>query len=256
MSDRQKLGGGGANSRVDPGGAAHGSHGAASEAALFVAWRNAAVFCHVLGGAVAAPDVRFESAFLVEQDRVPVPWGSCGVNLAWRAKSVGGGDEFQQFVAGFVAVFSSGYERSSTAEQDSSKTTPRLKTSDRPSTRWPSPRACSRPQERAGRCGYANAAVAEILILEGEPEIRHAGFAGRVDQDLGGLDVPVDQPSSVGVMSRMIWVEGMAIDGGLGQVLLRSTKPGRDGRAWRGPRLQQGTPRCPPVESFAQGLAP
>ena len=42
--------------------------------------------------------------------------------------------------------------------------------------------------------------LAEVLILEGKPEIGHAGFARGVDQDVGGLDVPVDQPSAMGVM--------------------------------------------------------
>ena len=50
-----------------------------------------------------------------------------------------------------------------------------------------------------GRAGQPPA-LAEVLILEGEPEVRHAGFARCVDQDVGGLDVPVDQPSGVGVM--------------------------------------------------------
>ncbi len=44
------------------------------------------------------------------------------------------------------------------------------------------------------------APLAEVFILEGQPEVGHAGFARGVDQDVGGLDVPVDQPPSVGVM--------------------------------------------------------
>ena len=51
-----------------------------------------------------------------------------------------------------------------------------------------------------GRCAGQPAALAEVFILEGEPEVRHAGFARCVDQDVGGLDVPVDQPSGVGVV--------------------------------------------------------
>ena len=51
-----------------------------------------------------------------------------------------------------------------------------------------------------GRRAGQPATLAEVFILEGEPEVRHAGLARRVDQDVGGLDVPVDQPSGVGVM--------------------------------------------------------
>ena len=51
-----------------------------------------------------------------------------------------------------------------------------------------------------GRCARQPATLAEVLILEGEPEVGDAGFARCVDQDVGGLDVPVDQPSGVGVM--------------------------------------------------------
>ena len=51
-----------------------------------------------------------------------------------------------------------------------------------------------------GRRAGQPAPLAEVFILEGEPEVGHAGFARSVDQDVGGLDVPVDQPSGVGVM--------------------------------------------------------
>ena len=44
------------------------------------------------------------------------------------------------------------------------------------------------------------ATLAEVLVLEGKPEVGDAGLARGVDQDVGGLDVPVDQPSGVGVM--------------------------------------------------------
>ena len=58
-----------------------------------------------------------------------------------------------------------------------------------------------------GRRAGQPAALAEVLILEGEPEVGHAGFARGVDQDVGGLDVPVDQSSGVGVMQarRRSW---------------------------------------------------
>jgi hypothetical protein len=42
--------------------------------------------------------------------------------------------------------------------------------------------------------------LAEILILEGEPEVGDTGPARGIDEDVGGLDVPVDQPPGVGVM--------------------------------------------------------
>ena len=51
-----------------------------------------------------------------------------------------------------------------------------------------------------GRCARQPAALAEVFILQGEPEVGHAGFARCVDQDVRGLDVPVDQPPGVGVM--------------------------------------------------------
>ena len=51
-----------------------------------------------------------------------------------------------------------------------------------------------------GGCAGQPPALAEVFILEGEPEIRHAGFARGVDENVGGFDVPMDQPSAVGVM--------------------------------------------------------
>ena len=50
------------------------------------------------------------------------------------------------------------------------------------------------------RCSGQPATLAEVFILEGEPEVRNARFACGINQDVGGLDVPVDQPPSVGVM--------------------------------------------------------
>ena len=51
-----------------------------------------------------------------------------------------------------------------------------------------------------GRRAGQPAPLAKVFILEGEPEVGHAGFARCVDQDVGGLDVPVDQAPGVGVM--------------------------------------------------------
>jgi hypothetical protein len=42
--------------------------------------------------------------------------------------------------------------------------------------------------------------LSKVFILEGETEVRHARFACGVDQNVRGLDVAVDQPSSVGVV--------------------------------------------------------
>jgi len=45
--------------------------------------------------------------------------------------------------------------------------------------------------------------LAEVLVSEREPEVRDTGLARAVDQDVGGLDVPVDQPPGVGVVKRL-----------------------------------------------------
>ena len=70
--------------------------------------------------------------------------------------------------------------------------------SERPSTRCPSPLACSGTHVRGS--SSQSPTLAEVLVLEGESEVRETGFARSVDQDVGRLDVPVDQPSGVGVM--------------------------------------------------------
>ena len=54
-----------------------------------------------------------------------------------------------------------------------------------------------------GGCPGQPATLAEVLVLEGQPEVGDAGFARGVDQDVGGLDVPVDQPPGVGVMQGL-----------------------------------------------------
>ena len=54
-----------------------------------------------------------------------------------------------------------------------------------------------------GGCPSEPATLAEVLVLEGQPEVRDARLARGVDQDVGGLDVPVDQPSGVGVMQGL-----------------------------------------------------
>ncbi len=51
-----------------------------------------------------------------------------------------------------------------------------------------------------GRRAGQPATLAEVLVSERKPEVGDTGFARSVDQDVGGLDVPVDQPSGVGVM--------------------------------------------------------
>ena len=52
------------------------------------------------------------------------------------------------------------------------------------------------------RAGEADA-FAEILFLQRQPEIGEVRLAGGVDQDVGGLDVPVDQPARVGVVQGL-----------------------------------------------------
>jgi hypothetical protein len=47
-----------------------------------------------------------------------------------------------------------------------------------------------------------SATFAEVLILEGEPEVGDTGLARGIDEDVGGLDVPVDQPPGCGRNAR------------------------------------------------------
>ena len=42
--------------------------------------------------------------------------------------------------------------------------------------------------------------LSEVLLLERQSEIGDVGLAGGVDEDVGWLDVPVDQTLAVGVM--------------------------------------------------------
>ena len=53
-----------------------------------------------------------------------------------------------------------------------------------------------------GRAGEPGP-LAEVLVLERQPEVGHAGLARGVDQDVGGLDVPVDQAPGVGVVQGL-----------------------------------------------------
>ena len=45
--------------------------------------------------------------------------------------------------------------------------------------------------------------LAEVLVLQGQPEVGHERLARGVDQDVGRLDVPMDQPSGVGVVQGL-----------------------------------------------------
>ena len=45
-----------------------------------------------------------------------------------------------------------------------------------------------------------SAPLAEVLVLEGQPEVGDRGLTRGVDEDVGGLDVAVDQSPGVGVM--------------------------------------------------------
>ena len=51
-----------------------------------------------------------------------------------------------------------------------------------------------------GRCPSEPRPLAEVLVSERQPKVGNEGFARSVDQDVGGLDVPVDQTSGMGVM--------------------------------------------------------
>ena len=51
-----------------------------------------------------------------------------------------------------------------------------------------------------GRSSSRLPALAEILVSQRETEVGDTRLARSVDQDVGGLDVPVDQPLGVGVM--------------------------------------------------------
>jgi hypothetical protein len=45
-------------------------------------------------------------------------------------------------------------------------------------------------------------ALAHVLLPQGQPEIRHIGLAVGVQQDVAGLDVPVDQPLAMSGVQR------------------------------------------------------
>ena len=64
----------------------------------------------------------------------------------------------------------------------------------------PVPLATSLLGTHVGRCSSEPRPLAEVLVSHRKPEIRHTGFSHGIDQDVGGLDVPVDQPSGVGVV--------------------------------------------------------
>ena len=51
-----------------------------------------------------------------------------------------------------------------------------------------------------GGCPSNPGTLAEVLVFEGKSEVGNTRFTRVIDQDVGGLDVPVDQPSGVGVM--------------------------------------------------------
>ncbi len=42
--------------------------------------------------------------------------------------------------------------------------------------------------------------LAEVLVFEGKSEVSETGLTRGVNQNIGGLDIPVDQTSGVGVM--------------------------------------------------------
>ena len=50
-----------------------------------------------------------------------------------------------------------------------------------------------------GPCRDA-ATLSEVLVSKRNTEVGETGFTRSVDQDVGGLDVPVDQPSAMGVV--------------------------------------------------------
>ena len=53
-----------------------------------------------------------------------------------------------------------------------------------------------------GRSGVAWP-LADVLLPQGQPEIRHERLAAAVEQDVAGLDVPMDQSLAVGVVQRL-----------------------------------------------------
>ena len=134
-----------------------------------------------------------------------------------------------------------------------------------------------------GRRASEPATLAEVLVLERQPEVGDARLARGIDQDVGGLDVPVDQPSGVGVMQglgdrrdqfrRLPEGRSSLSDPGrqiaaldeLGDDEAETVvgaahvdRPARcgDGRAWRGCGLRSDTPRHPRGRRFVPGSAP
>ena len=51
-------------------------------------------------------------------------------------------------------------------------------------------------------CSSHSGTLAEVFVSESETEVSNERFTRRVDQDIGGLDVSVDQSPCMGVMQR------------------------------------------------------
>ena len=109
----------------------------------------------------------------------------------------GRGDQVQQFVAGFVFVLGLGYERSSPGQQFVEN---HAQAEDVGSPIDPVPFATSLLGTHVRRSSSDPATLAEILFPERKTEVGNERLARGIDQDVGGLDVPVDQAPCMSVM--------------------------------------------------------
>ena len=102
-----------------------------------------------------------------------------------------------QFVAGFVFVLGFGDEWSPSGQQLVEHD---AQAEDVGSPIDPVSLAPGLLGTHVGGCPCDPATLAEVLVPERKTEVGDERLARSVDQDVGGLDVPVDQPSGVGVM--------------------------------------------------------
>ena len=125
--------------------------------------------------------------------------------------------------------------------------------------------------------------LAEVLVPQRQPEVGHVRLAVEVDQDVGRLDVPVDQVPRMGMVQRLgdrrhqlgrlpegrTGPAASAPPGWSPRCTWRPRSRGRrrcgrrrgparcwDGRAWRGSAPRPGRPRRPRGRRLAPGWAP
>ena len=187
------MDGSGAASRVEPGGVLMGTAGAAGETVPPAVLRNSRRSSAMSRAVVYRSVARFEIAFRQMRS------SSLGiVSSIWRGgRASVVAIRSMQFVASFVFVLSFGDERSSTGQQlveDHAQAEDVRTTIDTVTL------ASCLLGTHVSRSSSDPGTLAEVLILECKTEVGHEGVSRSVDQDVGGLDVPVDQSPGVGVV--------------------------------------------------------